>query len=430
MITVKFGGTSLADAQRIRNAAEIIRSNPERRFVVVSAPGKRSPEDIKITDLLIRFQTSGDPRDFAPIEERFEEIIRELGIELDLSADYAEMKKEPHNMDYIASCGEYLSARIMAAYLGWPFVDTEFCVFFDEKGRLDRRRTKRALREKLGDLEHAVLPGYYGAMPDGQVHTFSRGGSDISGALVAAAMGADVYENWTDVDGMLTADPRIVSRAVTIPAITYAELQEMTYQGATVLHEDAVRPAWDAGIPIHICNTFRPEAAGTWIRSENVDHENPVTGVAGRKGFSIIHIEKEKMNAMVGYVRKTLSCLEQQHVAFEHMATGISSFSLVVPTAALADCREALVREIRQEVDPDVLEISDGLAMIAVVGGGMINRPGIAGKLFSAVGDIGANVRVIDQGGSEMSIVIGVTEDCFEDSMRAIYEKFFDKSPA
>ena len=316
MITVKFGGTSLADAQRIRHAAEIIRSNPERRFVVVSAPGKRFLEDIKITDMLIRFQSSGDPRDFLPIEERFEEIIRELGITLDLSADYAEMRNEPHNADYMASCGEYLSARIMAAYLDWSFVDTEFCVFFDEKGRLDRRRTKRALQEKLGGLEHAVLPGYYGAMPDGQVHTFSRGGSDISGALVAAAMGADVYENWTDVDGMLTADPRIVSQAATIPAITYAELQEMTYQGATVLHEDAVRPAWDAGIPIHICNTFHPEAAGTWIRSENVLHENPVTGVAGRKGFSIILIEKEKMNAMVGYVRKTLSCLEHHQVPF------------------------------------------------------------------------------------------------------------------
>lgn len=425
MITVKFGGTSLADAQRIRNAADIIRANPERRFVVVSAPGKRFPEDTKITDHLIHFQNTGDPKDFQPIEDRFEEIIRELGITLDLSAEYAEMKNEPHNADYMASCGEYLSARIMAAYLDWPFVDTEFCVFFDEKGRLDRRRTNRTLRDKLGALEHAVLPGYYGAMPDGQVHTFSRGGSDISGALVAAAMGAEVYENWTDVDGMLTADPRIVSQAVTIPAIAYAELQEMAYQGATVLHEEAVRPAWDANIPIHICNTFRPEAEGTWIRSETIVRDTPVTGVAGRKGFSIIHIEKEKMNAMVGYVRKTLSCLEQHHVAFEHMATGLSSFSLVVSTASLAGCREALVQEIRQAVDPDVLEISDGFAMIAVVGCGMIDCPGIAGKLFSAVGDIGANIRMIDQGGSQMSIVLGVTEDCYEDSMRAIYAKFF-----
>lgn len=426
MITLKFGGTSLADANRIRHAAEIIRANPERRFVVVSAPGKRYPEDTKITDHLIHFQKTGKPDDFQPIEDRFEEIIRELGIDLDLSAEYAEMKNEPHNADYMASCGEYLSARIMAAYLGWPFVDTEFCVFFDEKGRLDRRRTYRALREKLGTLEHAVLPGYYGAMPDGQVHTFSRGGSDISGALVAAALGAETYENWTDVDGMLTADPRIVSQAVTIPAIAYAELEEMAYQGATVLHEEAVRPAWDAGIPIHIRNTFHPEREGTWIRSGTIRRETPITGVAGRKGFSILQVGKEKMNTMVGYARKTLSCLERHHVAFEHLATGLSSFSLVVPTASLAACRETLLREIRQEVDPDTLEISDGLAMIAVVGSGMIDCPGIAGKLFSAVGDIGANVRVIDQGGSQMSIVLGVTEDCYEDCMRAIYARFFD----
>ncbi|MDO4483974.1 MAG: aspartate kinase [Clostridia bacterium] len=430
MIACKFGGSSLADAQNIRRAADIIRANPERRFVVVSAPGKRNAGDTKITDHLIRFYHTGDVKDFQPIEDRFAEIISELGVEIDLSQDYAEMKHQRHNVDYMASCGEYLSARIMAAYLGWPFVDTEFCVFFDEQGRLDRRKTERTLRDKLSQLEHAVLPGYYGAMPDGQVHTFSRGGSDISGALVAAAMHAEVYENWTDVNGILTADPRIVSQAVTIPTITYEELQEMTYQGATVLHEDAVRPAWDAGIPIHICNTFCPEAEGTWIRAENVTHDNPVTGVAGRKGFSVISIEKEKMNAMVGYVRKTLSCLERYSVAFEHMATGLSAFSLVVPTAALESCRDALTQDIRKAVDPDRLEITDGFAMIAVVGFGMMNRPGISGKLFSAVGDIGTNVRIIDQGGSPMSIVIGVEEACFEDSTRAIYKKFFDCASA
>ena len=425
MITAKFGGTSLADAKRIRHVAQIIRSDPERRFVVVSAPGKRFTEDIKITDHLYRFQETGDPADFRPIEERFEGIIRELGVSLDLSADYREMKTEPHNADYMASCGEYLSARIMAAYLGWPFVDTEFCIFFDQDGRLDRRRTEQTLREKLEGLPHAVLPGYYGAMPDGQVHTFSRGGSDISGALVASAMGADVYENWTDVDGMLTADPRIVPMATTIPAITYGELEEMAYQGATVLHEDAVRPVWDAGIPIHIRNTFHPEGAGTWIRSEEALQERPITGIAGRKGFSIIQVEKEKMYTMVGYVRKILSCLERQHVAFEHMATGLGSFSLVVPTAALKGCREELARDIRRAVAPDGLTIIDGLAMIAVVGRGMIDRPGIAGKLFSAVGEIGVNVRVIDMGSSEMNIVIGVKEESYEESMRAIFARFF-----
>ena len=425
MIVAKFGGTSLADAERIRHVAEIIRSNPERRFVVVSAPGKRFPEDTKITDHLYRFQKTGDPEDFRPIEDRFEEIILQLGITLDLSADYQEMKTEPHNADYMASCGEYLSAWIMAAYLGWPFVDTEFCIFFDENGVLDRSRTGQVLREKLSGLPNAVLPGYYGAMPDGQVHTFSRGGSDISGALVASAMGADTYENWTDVDGMLTADPRIVPMATTIPAITYGELEEMAYQGATVLHEDAVRPVWDAGIPIHIRNTFQPEGEGTWIRSEEVSDTGPVTGIAGRKGFSIIQVEKEKMYTRVGYVRRILSCLKRHHVAFEHMATGMGSFSLVVSTEALKDCRKMLETEIRHAVAPDGLTILDGLAMIAVVGRGMIDKPGIAGRLFSAVGEIGVNVRVIDMGSSEMNIVIGVKEEDYEESMRAIFARFF-----
>lgn len=425
MIVCKFGGTSLADATNIRRVADIIRSDPDRRFVVVSAPGKRFREDIKITDHLYRFQATGDPADFAPIEERFEEIMRELGVTLDLSEDYAEMKNEPHNADYMASCGEYLSARIMAAYLGWPFVDSEFCVLFDAEGKLDMARTEEMLREKLGDLHCAVLPGYYGAMPDGQIHTFSRGGSDISGALVARALDADVYENWTDVDGMLTADPRIVPEAVTIPAITYAELEEMAYQGATVLHEDAVRPVWDVGIPIHIRNTFRPEAEGTWIRAEITAVDRAVTGVAGRKGFSAIIVEKEKMYSMVGFVRRVLSCFERHHVAFSHLATGLGSFSLVVPTDALAVCREELLQEIREAVHPDMLRVSGGLAMIAVVGCGMIAEPGVAGRVFSAVGRIGVNVRMIDMGSGEMNIVLGVDERCYEDSIRAVYHEFF-----
>lgn len=425
MITCKFGGTSLADAANIRHAADIIRANPERRFVVVSAPGKRFPGDTKITDHLIHFQQTGDPRDFEPIEQRFNEIIQDLGITLELSADYAEMKNEPHNADYMASCGEYLSARIMAAYLGWPFVDTEFCIFFDEQGRLDTRRTRHALRDKLSGLEHAVLPGYYGAMPDGQVHTFSRGGSDISGALVARAMHADVYENWTDVDGMLTADPRLVPEASTIPAITYAELEEMAYQGATVLHEDAVRPVWDAGIPIHICNTFCPEAGGTWIRSEVEASERPITGITGRKGFSTMTVVKEKMHSMVGYVRKVLSCLEHRGIAWAHVATGLGRFSLVLPTVELNACRAELEEEICRTVQPDELRFADGLAMLAVVGCGMTNKPGVAGQVFTALGNIDVNVRMIDMGASEMNIVVGVSEECYEKSIQAIYRQFF-----
>ena len=424
MIVSKFGGTSLADAERFRHVARLIQADPNRRYVVVSAPGKRSDQDMKITDLLYRFQKTGANGDFEPIRARFQQLVEELGIQLDLSEDFAQMR-QPHNADYMASRGEYLSARIMAAYLGWPFVDARECVFFDAQGNLDEIKTRHALFERLRLLPHAVLPGFYGVTPDGRVHTFSRGGSDISGALVASAMDAQVYENWTDVDGMLTADPRIVPAATTIPMITYAELEEMAYQGATVLHEDAVRPVWDAGIPIHIRNTFHPEGAGTWIRSEEALQERPITGIAGRKGFSIIQVEKEKMYTMVGYVRKILSCLERQHVAFEHMATGLGSFSLVVPTAALKGCREELARDIRRAVAPDGLTIIDGLAMIAVVGRGMIDRPGIAGKLFSAVGEIGVNVRVIDMGSSEMNIVIGVKEESYEESMRAIFARFF-----
>ena len=304
-------------------------------------------------------------------------------------------------------------------------MDTEFCVFFDQNGRLDRKRTEHMLRSRLSGLEHAVLPGYYGAMPDGQVHTFSRGGSDISGALVAHAMNADVYENWTDVDGMLTADPRIVPEATTIPAITYAELEEMAYQGATVLHEDAVRPVWDAGIPIHIRNTFHPEGSGAWIRSGTEASGRPVTGIAGRRGFSTIQIEKEKMNSMVGYVRRILSCLERHGVAFEHMATGLGSFCLAVPTASIADCRDELENEIRHAVAPDAIRITDGMAMIAVVGCGMARNPGVAGKVFTALGRIGVNVRMIDMGSREMNIVLGVSEHDYESGMRAIYHEFF-----
>lgn len=428
MITAKFGGTSLADASRFRHVADIIRSDSRRKYVVVSAPGKRFPEDIKITDLLYRFQQSRDPKDFEPIEQRFLEIVRELGLDLDLSADFDEMKNQPHNADYMASCGEYLSARIMAAYLGWPFVDTEFCVFFDEHGQLDATKTENALWEKLRTLPNAVLPGFYGAMPDGQVHTFTRGGSDVSGALVASAMEAEVYENWTDVDGMLVTDPRIVPQATAIHAITYGELRELAYQGATVLHEDAVLPVRELGIPIHICNTFRPEAPGSWILPKADMGKKPITGIAGRKGYSTIQIEKEKTNNMVGYVRKILSCLEKFGISFEHLATGLGSVCLVVPSAAIRNCREDLEYEIRKAVQPDTITVSGNLAMIAVVGRGMIHNPGTAARLFAAVGELGVSVKVIDQGSSEMNIVIGVDEADYEPAVRGIYRKFFEAS--
>lgn len=426
MIVAKFGGTSLADAARFHHVAELIRADTRRRYVVVSAPGKRFPEDIKITDLLYHFQQTKQPEDFLPIEERFRQIVRELGIDLDLTADFAEMKLKPHNADYMASCGEYLSARIMAAYLGWEFVDAETCVFFDENGQLDSIKTQHALFQKLRNLPHAVLPGYYGAMPNGEIHTFSRGGSDISGALVASAMDAEVYENWTDVDGMLVTDPRIVPHAATITSITYRELRELAYRGATVLHEDSVLPVRRSGIPIHICNTFHPEAPGSWIVSQSTQAPAPITGIAGRKNYSTIQIEREKTNSMVGYVRRILSCLENRGIPFEHLATGLGSVCLVVPTGSIADCREQLQEDITRAVHPDSIQIQDNLAMIAVVGRGMVNRFGICARLFAAAAEAGVSIRVIDQGSAEMNIVIGVDEPDYEKIVRAIHRAFFE----
>ena len=426
MIVAKFGGTSLASAERFRHAADIIRADENRRYVVVSAPGKRCGGDIKVTDLLYRFRETGDPADLAPIRERFLEIEEQLGLSLDLSRDFEEMTHPHPNADYLVSRGEYLSARIMAAYLGWTFVDARDCVFFDDAGQLDLLKTQHALFQQLRGLPHAVLPGFYGVMPDGEVHTFTRGGSDISGALVASAMDAQVYENWTDVDGMLVTDPHIVPQAAPLHAITYRELRELAYRGATVLHEDSVLPVRRSGIPIHICNTFHPQAPGSWIVAEAKQTPAPITGIAGRKHYSTIQIERENTNSMVGYVRRILSCLEDFGIPFEHLATGLGSVCLVVPTDALEGHREALRDRVTRAIHPDSLMIEDGLAMIAVVGRGMVGRPGISARLFSALGAAKISVRVIDQGSTEMNIVVGVNEADYAPAIRAIHQEFFE----
>ncbi len=425
MIVAKFGGTSLSTAERFSHAASILRADSNRRYVVVSAPGKRSAGDVKITDLLYRFARSGLPEDLNPVEERFAEIARELDIHMDLSGEFAALREKPHSEDYFASRGEYLSAKIMAAYLGWPFVDCAECVFFNEEGQLDLIKTQHSLFERLRRLPNAVLPGFYGSMPDRKIHTFTRGGSDITGALVAAAMDAQVYENWTDVDGMLAADPKIVPQAASLKAISYRELRELAYRGASVLHEDSVVPVRRSGIPIHICNTFHPKAEGTWILKEAPEAVSPVTGIAGRKNYSSIQIERENTNSMVGYVRRILSCLEQLGIPFEHLATGLGSVCLVVPTDALEAHRTELPESISRAIHPDSLVIEDGLAMIAVVGRGMAGVPGIAARIFGALKKAGINVRVIDQGSTEMNVVIGVSEPDYEPAVQAIYGEFF-----
>lgn len=426
MIVAKFGGTSLASAERFCHAANLIRQDPNRRYVVVSAPGKRDDSDIKITDQLLRYSETGDDADIGCVEARFREIAEELEIGLDISKEFDEIRHASHGREYLASRGEYFSAKLMAAFLGWPFVDAAECVFFNEYGQVDLIKTQHALFEALRKLPHAVIPGFYGGMPDGEIHTFARGGSDITGALVAGAMDAQIYENWTDVDGMLVTDPRIVPQAAPLHAITYRELRELAYRGASVLHEDSVVPVRRSGIPIHICNTFRPQAPGSWIVKEAKETPAPITGIAGRRNYSTIQIERENTNSMVGYVRRILSCLEQLGIPFEHLATGLGSVCLVVPTQALEAHRAQLQEAIFQAIHPDSLVISDGLAMIAVVGRGMVGRPDVRARVFDALRSAGISARVIDQGATEMNVVIGVDEDRYEDAVRAIHKEFFE----
>ena len=430
-ITAKFGGTSLADASQIRKVAEIIKSNPERKYVVASAPGKRFSDDIKVTDLLYscysEFAKGSEYSDIlAKIKARYADIISELGIKFDISAEIEtieyELKKYPP-ADYLASRGEYLNAKIIAEFLGWPFVDAAEAIFFDEAGIFEDSKTYHALGEKLKALSCAVIPGFYGSMPDGRIKTFSRGGSDITGSIVARSVGADLYENWTDVSGMLSADPRIVSKPKPIEYITYTELRELSYMGASVLHEDAVFPVRTAGIPVNIRNTNSPDDSGTLIAA-SIPHDvkrNPVTGIAGRKGFTSIRVEKSQMNGQTGFGARLLYIFSRNGVPFEHCPTGIDTISVVVNSSAFDAKRDDILREIKNELSPDFITIEKNLAAIAVVGEGMISARGTAAKVFTALAEAGVNIRMIDQGSDELNIIIGVDESDYEKSLKALY---------
>ncbi|MDO4355167.1 MAG: aspartate kinase [Clostridia bacterium] len=430
---VKFGGSSLADAKMFRRVKEIILSDPTRAYVVPSAPGKRSPEDEKITDLLYKCYSCVERKEpyepvFEIIARRYLEIAEELELSLDMRAlldeTCAQIKR--NNRDFAASRGEYLNGRMLADYLGWDFIDAADVIKFDRRGNFASEWTNELVRDALRAHNRAVIPGFYGSYPNGEVHTFSRGGSDISGAIVARAANADIYENWTDVSGFLMADPRIVDNPRQIRRLTYRELRELSYMGANVMHEDAIFPVHRAGIPTNIRNTNDPCHPGTLITIQPAPDANgtSITGIAGHKNFTLISIEKAMMNAEIGFGRRVLQALEDFDISFEHLPTGIDTMSIIIAETELKQRREQLLSRLRELVHPDSIEISTGLALIATVGHGMVRQPGTAAKLFTALSNAGINVRMIDQGSSELSIIVGVDVNDFERALQAIYAAF------
>lgn len=431
---VKFGGSSVADAIQLEKVKSIVGRDKDRKYVIVSAPGKRFDKDSKITDLLYLCKTQIDhnipcEQIFQVICDRFKIMELNLKITARIEKELAEIKKElvqGLSADYIASRGEYLNAVITAAYLGYDFVDTKGLVKFDDKGRFLSEETNRALSEELKKHERAVLPGFYGSKPDGSIKTFSRGGSDITGSLVARAVNADVYENWTDVSGFLMADPRIVPEAQPIKNISYKELRELSYMGASVLHEDAVFPVRKANIPINIRNTNKPDDDGTIIVADYNGREEGqiITGIAGRKDFTVIAIYKNMMNSEIGFVKRILGILENYDVSFEHIPSGIDTVSVVISNKALEGKLADILEDFEKQLQPDIVDIYEDTALIATVGHRMTRRQGVAATLFNALADSQINIRMIDQGSSEMNIIVGVENRDFEKAIRAIYDAF------
>ncbi len=430
---VKFGGSSLASAEQFKKAKEIICADSERKFVVPSAPGKRNAKDTKVTDMLYAcYETAEKGEDFKPqlkaIKARYEEIISGLSLTLSLDSEFKTIEgnfKKKAGRDYAASRGEYLNGIIMAHYLKYTFVDPAEVIFFDEDGEFDADKTNAVLSERLEKTERAVIPGFYGSLPDGTVHTFSRGGSDVTGSIVAKAVKADVYENWTDVSGFLIADPRIIENPEEIATITYRELRELSYMGAGVFHEDAIFPVRKEGIPINIRNTNAPEDNGTWIVGSTCQKSKYViTGIAGKKGFCAINIEKDMMNAEIGFGRKVLQAFEDNGISFEHVPSGIDTMTIFVHQDEFIHKEQKVVGSLHRLANPDSIDIESDLALIAVVGRGMRATRGTAGRIFSALAHVNVNVKMIDQGSSELNIIIGVANNDFETAIKAIYDIF------
>jgi aspartate kinase len=430
---VKFGGSSLADAKQFEKVGRIIKSDESRVYVIPSAPGKRFSGDTKVTDMLIKaYQIAVNGGDLhqqlLDIKARYNEIIEGLQLDFSLDDEFETIEKnlkEDPTLDYAASRGEYLNGHVMAKYLDYEFIDPFDVIFFNEEGNLNTYKTEKVLSQRLAETPKAVIPGFYGRGKDGKIKTFSRGGSDVTGSIVAGACGADVYENWTDVSGFLVADPRIVDHPKSIDTITYRELRELSYMGASVLHEDAIFPVRSKGIPINIRNTNRPDDAGTWIvESTARKPQYMITGIAGKKGFCAVDITKALMNSEVGFGRKVLQAFEDHGISFEHMPSGIDTMTIVVHEDEFLDKEQQVVSEIHRLTRPDSIEIQPDLALIAVVGRGMKSAYGTSGRIFSALAHARVNVRMIDQGSSELNIIIGVDEKDFEKAIKAIYDIF------
>ena len=431
---VKFGGSSLASAEQFKKVGDIIRADKTRVFVVPSAPGKRNPKDTKVTDMLLHmYETALAGKDIdeeiKAIKARYDEIITGLGLKgFSLDKEFEEIKafmKATPQKDYAASRGEFLNGKVMAEYLQIPFVDAAEVIFFNEEGNLNSYKTEKTLAARLKEVKTAVVPGFYGLGKDGNIKTFSRGGSDVTGSLVAQAAKADVYENWTDVSGIMVTDPRIVDNPKGIKYITYRELRELSYMGFSVLHEDAIFPVRRNGIPINIRNTNAPEDEGTWIVESTCQKQDYIiTGIAGKKDFCTVFITKAMMNSEIGFCRKVLQAFEENDISIEHMPSGIDTMTVVVHEDEFMHKEQRVVSAIHRLAAPDTIEIESGLALIAVVGRGMKSASGTAGKLFSALAKEGINIRMIDQGSSELNIIIGVKNDDFEVAIKAIYNTF------
>ena len=431
---VKFGGSSLASAEQFKKVGAIIRADGTRRYVVPSAPGKRFSEDTKVTDLLYACYRAADQTKFqavlAEIKSRYQEIIDGLGLTLSLEEDFGVIEENFKNQigeEYAASRGEYLNGKVMAAYLEYEFVDPAEMIRFDGNGQFDAEITELLVQKRLKNVDTAVVPGFYGAKENGEIKTFSRGGSDVTGSIIAGALDVELYENWTDVSGVMVTDPRIIKDPKVIDTITYRELRELSYMGATVLHEDAIFPVRKAGIPINIKNTNAPDDPGTMI-VEDTCKKPPytITVIAGKRGFCSLFIEKSMMNSEIGFGRKVLQVLEEQGISFEHVPSGIDTMTVFIHQDEFTEKEQQVISGVHKAVKPDYMELESDLALIAVVGRGMKSNRGTAARIFAALAHADVNVKMIDQGSSELNVIVGVCDEDFEPAIRAIYDIFVE----